>query len=68
MRFLANENFPRLAVEALQAQGHDVLWMRTAAPGERDPSVLARAQAEQRIPVWSKYSSRLQMPEVHEAS
>jgi len=49
VRFLANENFPRLAVEALQTQGHDVLWMRTASPGELDSSVLARAQAEQRI-------------------
>jgi len=49
VRFLANENFPRLAVEALRAQGHDVLWMRTAAPGEIDSSVLARARAEQRV-------------------
>jgi Domain of unknown function (DUF5615) len=29
MRFLANENFPRSAVEALRADGHDVAWIRT---------------------------------------
>jgi hypothetical protein len=26
MRILANENFPREAVEALRTRGHDVLW------------------------------------------
>lgn len=29
--------------------GHDVLWIRTAAPGSSDPIVLAQAQAENRI-------------------
>jgi hypothetical protein len=33
MRFLTNENFPGAAVRALQASGHDVVWVRTAAPG-----------------------------------
>lgn len=33
MRFLANENFPGDAVEALRHQGHDVTWIRTDAPG-----------------------------------
>jgi hypothetical protein len=36
MRFLADENFPDGAVTALQARGHDVVWIRTAAPGRRD--------------------------------
>ncbi len=49
MRILANENFPGDAVEALRVSGHDVLWIRTAAPGSKDPVVLARAQAENRI-------------------
>ena len=49
MRFLANENFPRLAVEALRERGHDVLWTRTVAPGEPDASVLSRARAEGRV-------------------
>lgn len=40
MRFLANENFPADAVEALRAAGHDILWIRTEAPGITDPEVL----------------------------
>lgn len=49
MRFLANENFPSDAVEALRQQGYDVTWIRTDAPGSSDTVVLAMAQAENRI-------------------
>jgi len=28
MRFLANENFPGAAVIALEAAGHDIVWVR----------------------------------------
>jgi predicted nuclease of predicted toxin-antitoxin system len=49
MRFLANENFPGDAVEALRDQGHDVTWIRTDAPGITDPEVLNRAQSDERI-------------------
>ena len=49
MRFLANENFPGAAVTALEAAGHDVVWVRIAAPGTTDPDVLAWAAREQRI-------------------
>ena len=49
MRFLANENFPGDAVEALRLQGHDIRWIRADAPGSSDPHVLALAQAEERI-------------------
>ena len=49
MRFLANENFPLKAVEALREQGHDVLWVRTDCPGITDEEVLLRAQAADRI-------------------
>jgi predicted nuclease of predicted toxin-antitoxin system len=49
MRFLANENFPGSAVTALEAAGHDVVWIRTAAPGIRDPEVLAWGAREERI-------------------
>jgi predicted nuclease of predicted toxin-antitoxin system len=49
MRFLANENFPGDAVAALRAQGHDVIWIRTEAPGSDDAQVLERAQQENRI-------------------
>jgi hypothetical protein len=49
MRFLANENFPGAAVAALQAAGHDVVWVRIVAPGASDPDVLAWASREERI-------------------
>ena len=49
MRFLANANFPGAAVNALEAAGHDVVWVRTAQPGIADPDVLAWAAREERI-------------------
>lgn len=49
MNFLADENFPRDAVEALRAEGYDVVWIRTEFPGIADPEVLSIAQAENRI-------------------
>ena len=49
MRFLANENFPGAAVAALEAAGHDIVWVRMVAPGMPDPDVLAWAAREQRI-------------------
>jgi predicted nuclease of predicted toxin-antitoxin system len=49
MRFLANENLPLDAVEALRLSGHDVGWVRTDAPGSTDRQVLARAVAEGRV-------------------
>jgi len=35
MRFLANENFPGDAVTQLKAAGHDIIWVRVAAPGTK---------------------------------
>jgi predicted nuclease of predicted toxin-antitoxin system len=49
MRFLANENVPRLIVAALQTMGHDIAWVRTAAPGTADRDVLAWAVRDQRV-------------------
>lgn len=49
MRFLANENFPAEAVAAQREDGHDVVWVRTDAPGSSDEVVLAKAQTENRI-------------------
>ncbi|MFQ5770196.1 MAG: DUF5615 family PIN-like protein [bacterium] len=51
MRFLANENFPGDAVTALREHGHEVVWIRTDAPGISDVEVLERAQRENRIVV-----------------
>jgi len=49
MRLLANENFPRVAVEALRTDGHEVAWVRADAPGATDEQVLDRARAEDRV-------------------
>jgi predicted nuclease of predicted toxin-antitoxin system len=49
MQFLANENFPLDAVEAVRKLGHDVAWIRTEAPGSKDRDILRRAESEQRI-------------------
>ncbi len=49
MRLLANENFPSDAVRTLRKRGHDVLWLRTDAPGCRDDDVLALARKEVRV-------------------
>jgi predicted nuclease of predicted toxin-antitoxin system len=49
MRILANENLPADAVEALRERGHDVVWIRTEAPGSSDQRVLEWAQADDRI-------------------
>lgn len=49
MQFLANENFPLDAVEAIRQAGHDVAWVRTDAPGSKDPEVLRRAVSERRV-------------------
>lgn len=49
MRFLANENFPGAAVTALRNIKHDVVWVRTTAPGSSDEVVLKLAQKDKRI-------------------
>jgi hypothetical protein len=49
VRILANENLPRVAVDALRRAGHDVAWVRSDAPGSSDDVVLARALREVRL-------------------
>jgi predicted nuclease of predicted toxin-antitoxin system len=49
MRFLADENFPRPAVELLRSLGHDVRWARAGSPGLKDHALLERAEAESRL-------------------
>jgi predicted nuclease of predicted toxin-antitoxin system len=49
MLFLADEDFPGIAVSWLRETGHDVLWARTSMPGQSDTSLLAAAQRESRI-------------------
>ena len=49
MRLLADENFPAAAIHALREAGHDVVWVRTVAPGSDDRDVLAWTAREGRI-------------------
>jgi predicted nuclease of predicted toxin-antitoxin system len=49
MRFLANENIPGDAVRALAKAGHDIVWVRSAAPGSKDEDILAWAVREGRV-------------------
>jgi len=49
MRFLADENFPGDAVTRLETAGHDIIWIRTAAPGSKDDAIVAWAAREERI-------------------
>lgn len=49
MRLLADENFPKPIVEALRAEGHDVLWARTDLAGSSDVALLDLAESEARI-------------------
>jgi predicted nuclease of predicted toxin-antitoxin system len=43
VRLLADENVPRLAIEALRAAGHSVEWVADFAPSTEDGNVLAMA-------------------------
>jgi predicted nuclease of predicted toxin-antitoxin system len=43
--------FQFLAVEALRAIGHNVLWARTDMPGKSDDAILRQAQREDRLVV-----------------
>jgi predicted nuclease of predicted toxin-antitoxin system len=49
LRLLADENLPRILVDALRQAGHDVVWVATQLTAARDSEVLAFAQAEARI-------------------
>ena len=49
MRLLADENFPLPTVPALRQAGHDVLWVRTDAPGTADTVLLDLAEADGRV-------------------
>ena len=49
MRILANENIPRDAVELLRKRGHDVVWVRSDAPGATDQANLTQAVSQQRL-------------------
>ncbi len=49
MIFLADENFPWIAVLALRNAGYDTKWIKTEAPGIPDEEVMTYAYREKRI-------------------
>jgi|SRR5271165_2978297 len=49
MRLLADENLPKVIVEALRSDSHDVLWARTNCSGWKDVALLDFAESEARI-------------------
>ncbi|MGD0870705.1 MAG: DUF5615 family PIN-like protein [Bryobacteraceae bacterium] len=49
MRFLADENFPRPALEALLKAGWDVVSIAEECPGVPDEDVAALCAAQERI-------------------
>jgi predicted nuclease of predicted toxin-antitoxin system len=49
MLLLADENFPRPTVVVLCADGHDIFWARSDAPGTKDPFLLEMAESEGRL-------------------
>jgi predicted nuclease of predicted toxin-antitoxin system len=49
MRLLADESFPKPIVEALRADGNDVLWARTDCSGWKDAALVDFAESEARI-------------------
>ncbi|MBL8216593.1 MAG: DUF5615 family PIN-like protein [Bryobacterales bacterium] len=56
MRLLADENFPKLIVEALRRDGHDALWARSDLGGTSD--VFRRAETTDRRRPQGSRSSR----------
>jgi predicted nuclease of predicted toxin-antitoxin system len=49
MRLCANENVSGETVGCLRAAGHDVVWIREAAPGSPDQAVLELARKDGRL-------------------
>jgi predicted nuclease of predicted toxin-antitoxin system len=74
VRFYANENFPRQAVDALRVLGHDVLTTEEAAKASlSDPDVLKYASENVRIVLTYNrkdftHASRVDCPADHDGS
>ena len=49
MRLLADENFPKPAVDLLRSEEHDLLWARTDLAGTRDSALLELAENTGRV-------------------
>jgi predicted nuclease of predicted toxin-antitoxin system len=49
VRFLVDENIPKLLVDALTQTGHEVAWVSLLAPGSSDRDVIRMAMSDARI-------------------
>ena len=49
MRLLCDENVPRIVIDGLEQDGHDVVWIAERKPGAPDEKVLAIAFADNRL-------------------
>ncbi len=49
MRFLADENIPRVVIERLRAEGHDTISVGETTPSMPDDEILNVAEADGRI-------------------
>ena len=49
MKFLIDEDLPRLVTEILIAAGHDAVWVRRMNRGATDEEIVAIAQRESRV-------------------
>ena len=49
MNILADENIPRLIVDCLRDQGHDVYWVAESNPAIKDQQVLKLAIHSERL-------------------
>src|SRR5436853_3589695 len=49
MRFLADENIPRVVIERLRAEGHDVISVAETKPSAPDQEILNVAEPDGRI-------------------
>jgi|GEM_PF-960491 len=55
MRLLADENLPKPIMEALRAEGHDILWARTELAGTTDVALLDRAEVDACAILFQEY-------------
>jgi predicted nuclease of predicted toxin-antitoxin system len=49
MKFLVDEDLPRLVTETLIAAGHDAVWVRRVSHGATDEEVVGVAERESRV-------------------
>lgn len=68
-KFLANENVPADAIEAVRQRGVDPAWVKERAAGAADETVLAMSRSENRVLVtFDKDFGEMAFRKGHDAS